>query len=506
MIELTQKDYDSIPKIEVEEAVYERLWFYHNTIHYIIANITFEDYQNYRALLEKDGFTMHDAHERGIRDSLYTVVYQKDGKELTLMYHTGAKKIWAGLSQDEYRAPWTGKDVFSKVPIMHSYNSCFHKIEHYGAGNYVVEIDYASKTAYKEYLELLEREGFAKYVENEEGINGEVFCANYTKENLVVSVTYVANVKKMYVSATFDLPLSEHLFYDEKSVVANPKDAKTSLHFLNLEQGGNGLIWKLKNGHFVLSDCGLPGDIDYVFDYLEQETPKGEKPVIEAWFISHGHADHCGPFTAIAVNPEKYADRVYLDGVYYSEPKDLVFALDGLGKGPTTLIKDALKCMKTTKGTQPVIYRTHMGERYYFNDMTVDIAMAQEQLSYDYYSGDLNDSSTWCMFTVEGQKSLFGGDSDRGGMTVLMNSYAKDYLQINFFTLLHHGYSTRTWFADHCQMDTVLVTVTGRGEIPKAAKASNDYQKERCKEWLTSADGTKVFTFPYEVGTYKCLE
>ena len=506
MVILTQKDYDMIPKMEAKEAVYNKPWFHYNTIHFTIENVTYDDFIDYRRLLEKAGYEIYDAHDRGIHDAHYMVVYQKDGKELSLMYYVPAKKIWAGLSKDEYRAQWTAEDLFDKIPSMSSHKSVFHTAEHYGAGNYVVQVDYASKEDYKTYLELLESQDFVKYVENEEGINGEVFCVNYTKENLVVTVTYLEKLSKMYVSATFEQPLSEHLLYDEKFAADNPENAKTTLHFLNLEYGGNGLIWKLKNGHFVLSDCGVGSDIDMVFDYLEKETPKGEKPVIEGWFISHGHEDHCGAFGRIASNPEKYAGRVYLDGVYYSEPKDLVFALDGFGKGPTTLIKDALQCMKTKNGTKPVIYRTHMGERYYFNDITVDIAMAQEQLPYDYYCGDMNDSSTWCMFNVEGQKCLFGGDGDRGGMRVIMRAYARDYMKVDIFTLLHHGWATRPWFTDHCQIETVLVTVTGRGETPPSLKFNNDYQKEKCKEWLTSADGTKVFTFPYEVGSYEHLK
>lgn len=506
MIQLTEKDYEAIPKIGAKDASYSELRFYYNTIYYQIGNLSLQDYWDYLDVLCAEGYKRHDSHDRGLVDTVYTSVFQKDGKELNLFYYVPAKKIWISLSQDEYRAPWSMEEVYEKVPVMHANHSIFHTAKHYGNGNYVVEADYVSKSDYKAYLDLLKQEGFSKYVENEEGLNHEVFSASYTKDNVLVAVTYLQNTKKIYISATFNQPLSEHLFFDAKDVAANPIDSKTELHFLNLGQGGNGLVWKLKNGHFVLSDCGLPGDIDFVLDYLEKETPNGEKPIIEGWFISHGHADHCGLFTSIAVHPEKYADRIYLEGVYYNEPKDLVFALDGLGKAPTTLIKDALKILKTSKGETPVIYRPRMGERYYFNDITIDIVMAQEQLLYDYYSGDMNDSSTWCMFNVEGQKCLFGGDGDRGGMRVIMNAYAKDYMKVDFFTLLHHGWATRRWFADHCEIDTMLVTVTGRGEIPPSRKADNDYQKEKCKEWITSADGTKVFTFPYVPGSYKHLD
>ena len=52
-------------------------------------------------------------------------------------------------------------------------------------------------------------------------------------------------------------------------------------------------------------------------------------------------------------------------------------------------------------------------------------------------------------------------------------------------------------------MKTVLVTV--RDRTPKRRTEQNAYLKERVQEWIMWGDGTKVLTFPYEVGSYECL-
>lgn len=506
MLQLDKDVLNEIPKIDVPGAEYTEPWVYFSNVHTKISPVRKEDYHRFIEQLETVGFEVRESCEHGIREIFYNTVLEKEGRYVYLMYITLDNSIFMSISEDPYRATWTAQEVFEKVPKMYTHENEFYTPQNYGAGNYVVEIDCTLKEDYHDYLKKLEDSGFAKFAENEEGINGTVFCANYTKDNLVLTVTYVANMKKTYVSATFDQELSEHLHYDDSYVADNEESAKTTLHMLKLDGGGNGFVWKLKNGHFLVSDGGLPCDINVLYEYLESETPEGEKPVIEGWFVTHGHADHCGPFEPISSHAEKYADRVIVEGVYYNEPSDLVFSLDpGICKGSSTLIKDALKVLKTSKGTNPVIYRTQTGQRYYFNDITVDIVLGQEQNPFICYSGNMNDSSTWCMFNVEGQKCLFGGDGDRGGMKFMMCAYDKAYMEIDLFTLLHHGLNTRDFFTDFCTVKTTLVTCLGaqKCKLPTAREKENAHLKESSREWFSWEDGTKVLTFPYAIGTYE---
>ena len=82
------------------------------------------------------------------------------------------------------------------------------------------------------------------------------------------------------------------------------------------------------------------------------------------------------------------------------------------------------------------MYRLQTGQRYYFCDITMDIVLSQQHLEQAMFAEDLNDSCTWCMYTIEEQ---------------------------------------------------------------------NAYLKERVQEWYLWGDGTKILTFPYEVGSYETL-
>ena len=172
------------------------------------------------------------------------------------------------------------------------------RFDHYGAGTYVTYIEDTTKADYEAYLKKAEEKGFAKYTDNGEGLDNAVFCSTYTKDGLVLTVSYYSREKKINISFYQDFPLSKHLIYKDSYVEGNREGTKTKLHMLELRRMGNSFVFQLKNGHFVISDGGEACDLVYLLDYLENLTPEGEKPVIEAWVISHGHGDHCGALSA----------------------------------------------------------------------------------------------------------------------------------------------------------------------------------------------------------------
>ncbi|MDR1891423.1 MAG: hypothetical protein LBQ48_00180 [Oscillospiraceae bacterium] len=394
------------------------------------------------------------------------------------------------------------REMFPAIPNMNASGAAVEEVVHYGAGNYVVTVGETKKADYLAYLNTLERRGFTKVVDNGEGLNGSVFNVIYTKEKLVLTVTYVTNLRKTYISAALELPLSEHLFRKEEYTAGNGNRAQTSLHMLELWHFGNSFVFRLKNGRFVVSDGGMRADIPYLLDYLEKLVPEGEKPVVEAWIFSHGHFDHCGVMGAI-IDDISLAERFYVEGVYYNEPNDAVTQLDPIARVTISWIKAAAGILKTTKGMNPEIYRPQTGQRYYFNDITMDIILGQEQLPRANYSGDFNDSSTWCMFTVEGQKCLFCGDGEKGGMRFIMDTYDREYLNVDVFTLMHHGFNTRIDFTDYCTVKTALFTVKDRTPLNK--EKQNEHLRQSVQEYLTWGGGTKILTFPYTVGSYECL-
>ena len=68
---------------------------------------------------------------------------------------------------------------------------------HYGAGNYVTNIENTTKADYETYLKQIEEQGFVKYADNGEGIDCAVFCSTYTKDNFVITASYYTRENKL---------------------------------------------------------------------------------------------------------------------------------------------------------------------------------------------------------------------------------------------------------------------------------------------------------------------
>lgn len=456
-----------------------------------------EEYLAYLQLVEDAGYKKCMENTEGIKGHYYSATYLKNDVVLTVTHLRSAKRLSVSGCLTLYRDNRSAGEVFADVPLPPG------EIEHRGNGVYVHTAKEKTFKDYENYIQSIEQAGFSKYTDNGRGLGGTVFTSIYVRDSQVLTVCYMKKINTLYTSASVDMPLSEHLIYKSEYVDNIPKYAKTKIHMVELWHFGNSFVFQLKNGHFIINDGGCEFEVQYLFDYLKSLVPEGEKPVIEAWLITHMHRDHCGVINSIAEEPEKFAHQVYVEGFYYSEPNDNIIGIQPGCLSNMIYLKMAAEVCKTSKGEQPKIYRPQTGQRYYFCDVTMDILLSQEHLEQNMFAEDLNDSSTWCMYTIEGQKCLFVGDAERGGMRKVMAAYESEYLDIDVFTLPHHGFNTRNDFTDYTKVKTVLVTA--RDKTPKRREEQNAYLKERVHEWILWGDGTKVLTFPYKVRTYETL-
>lgn len=393
---------------------------------------------------------------------------------------------------------------FSEIPVLYA-SGVAGPITDCGAGNYNIKIEDVVFENYVSQLETLSTSGFIKYVDNgPAGLNGSVWTTTYTKDDLVVTVSYMKKRGCMYISAGKKLALSPHLFYDESYLKGNIAGSKTSLHMLELHTFGDSFVIQLKNGHFIMDDSGMPMDAQYLLDYLEELTPNGETPIIEAWFISHGHGDHSGAFIAFANNPE-YAKRVCVEGIYYSEPNVDICKMGDSIEQVQVAVKGFGEC-KTSSGKTTPVYRPQVGQRYYFNDIMIDVLHTQEQLPMQDYSNGFNDSSTWLLYSIDGQKFLHGGDAGRGSVEVVKDTYEQEFLDFDIMTTFHHGQNVSNSFVEYFNYKTVLYTTFVVGSQTANWKTEeNKKLQERAEECLSWGDGTKILKFPYYVGDFISL-
>ena len=286
---------------------------------------------------------------------------------------------------------------------------------------------------------------------------------------------------------------------------------------LELSDFGNCFVIQLKNGHFVVVDAGREADLSYLLEYLENLSPEGEKPVIEAWIITHQHVDHTGALKAFETNTIDI-NRIYVEGIYMDS-----YSLDVASRMGVKSIQMGLQIaankLSTTDGGHPNIYRPQAGQTYYFNDIKVDVLQTLVQCPEEnWYKWDanLNEFSTCLMFQIEDQKYLDMGDADLGSMQALMRTYDSEDFQVDIMSVSHHGINVHNEFSDFISVKTLLYPnfgiygtfkegLTGWGGSWQASVDRNEYLQAKALESYSYGDGTKILRFPYDVGTAESL-
>lgn len=400
-------------------------------------------------------------------------------------------------------AEWSEYEVFANVPALITDHTRISQAHDAGGKNYVIDVSSANKEDYETYLKLLETEGFEKYVDNGEiGLDNRVFTATYTKEETVLTVNYIESISKVFISASENQKLSEHLFYKEEYISGNIEGKKTTLSMLEMYDFGNSFVIQLKNGNFIVSDGGVREDMIYLIEYLEKLTPEGKKPVIEGWFISHAHYDHIGCFFEVSKHLD-YIKRISVEGFYFNEPNADVCKQNG-DTGNVKSFLMATKVFKNSAGKTTPMYRTHTGQRYYFNDISIDIVFSQEIFKVeDSYAKVFNDTSTWMMLNIEEQKVLMPGDADALTHSTVAGIYSKEYLTVDILQAFHHGYNIYDAVSDKFVFKTVMYpffTTEFEGWRTEI-KEGNQLLRETATEYFSHEEGTKVLTFPYEIGS-----
>ena len=97
------------------------------------------------------------------------------------------------------------------------------------------------------------------------------------------------------------------------------------------------------------------------------------------------------------------------------------------------------------------IYRPQFGQRYWFCDVAIDVSLTMEQFPVEsWFYADFNDTSTWLMHHIDGQRFLIAGDAHHAGMRVAMNMFEKEYFDLDVFAVFHHGIIVWNYFTDYC--------------------------------------------------------
>lgn len=404
----------------------------------------------------------------------------------------------------------TDNEVFQSVPLMVGENLSFTEVEETCDKNYQIHADGTNLEDYKGYLALLEEDGFTKYVDNgKEGLEGYVYTSHYQKDNLLVVVTHYVNTQRTTITAALDQELPETLIYKDEYVANNIKGAKTTLTMNELYESGNSFIFQLKNGHFIINDGGQEPDLPYILDYLDELAPAGEKPVVDAWIVSHSHIDHMGVLITFTDKPE-YAKRLSVEAIYYTAASAAAFKERGAADSVSAMdfyVNSMQGLLKTTEGEKTPIYRMRTGEHYYFNDITMDVVYSVDVLNYTDWK-TWNATSTVLLYTIEGQKVLLTADTDYECQMVLLDVYDDEFFNLDVYQAPHHGGNVYNEFTRHITTKTVLIPSPRTDRLSQSLLSrtlQNEYLSSRAQETTSWGDGGVRLTFPYEVGTFEKL-
>jgi len=341
-------------------------------------------------------------------------------------------------------------------------------------GNGVYQITVNDETGYTDYVAALKDAGFTCIENTMDGM----YSATCSKGEWIVTVIHAAGtVNKTYISFSTGQSLSKNISSSAADTSVKAADAQNKLHMLQQEVDGNSMVIELKNGHFVVYDGGMAGELETLMSYMKKlagTTDGKQNPVvIEAWIISHFHADHCGALGNIRNYPtntdiQGWLTDVTVEAVYVNEPNDLVKDYEVLNQTIKTVtdVYNGIRFLKDTKGNIPTVYRMQAGQRYYFGDITMDVVLSQELMTSiemytedfgDVQSIDFNDTSTWIMFNVDGEKVLLAADGNKVNMDYIIDVYSQEYLTVDVFQAPHHASNTYETFTNYCTVNDYVL-------------------------------------------------
>ncbi|MBQ9544111.1 MAG: MBL fold metallo-hydrolase, partial [Clostridia bacterium] len=234
----------------------------------------------------------------------------------------------------------------------------------------------------------------------------------------------------------------------------------TVLH--QLDTPGKGIfgmsyVVQTDDGSTVVVDGGFnKDDAEYLFEYLKKVTGR-EKPVVDAWFITHNHADHTYCFMSMADNHAadievKKVVFCFLSDEFYKNCQEATVA-------ERHRFADCIEKL----GSQ--IIEPVPGDVFNFGSARIEILYTARQLPVvDGGRGnELNDTSLVFRLYAEGQSVLFLGDVQKAADDVMIALYGKS-LKSDVVQLAHHGeFSSTAEFYSYVDPDIVLWPMDMKG-------------------------------------------
>lgn len=333
-------------------------------------------------------------------------------------------------------------------------------------------------------------DGFTLFQEN--AWEGSLFCC-LKRQGLTVQLWYAADDGALRVTADpFTAP-----YQTVPTVGSGPVTLWQFEVDHTLIDCGMCYIVKNSLGHYMVIDSAHTYSIhdnDRIYEFLRQQTPSGEKIVIDGWFFSHGHVDHIGKFCDFL--RYNMGEDVEIKGLYYN------FVPNTHRDNGQWLISDKIfteQFHELVEACAIPKIKLHTGQRFYLGDLQLDVLCTHE----DVHPTDLanyNDSSVVLRMEAAGSVVMFPGDAGGAESEILCNRYPR-LLKCDVMQVAHHGhFGCSTRFYELASAPVVLFPVTQikyDEEFPRYE--ANQRAVALSKRCYLAANGTAEIPLPLDL-------
>ncbi len=202
----------------------------------------------------------------------------------------------------------------------------------------------------------------------------------------------------------------------------------TTVYMLDSQSKGQMMSFILKSeDHLVIIDGGNMCDGDYLCTYT-----KSLGGVVDGWFFTHPHSDHCNAFSSLM---QRRAHEIDLKGVYYNFPSKAFMGLADDEQGRDAL--ETTERMETEINRHGVPVTTiHRGDVFEFGEMKLTVLHEPDENITD---DRINNSSVVLRLDANGKSMIFLGDLGVKGGEQLLEQTSPALLKADMVQLAHHG-------------------------------------------------------------------
>ena len=351
----------------------------------------------------------------------------------------------------------------------------------------------------KEYVSLLEKEGFEKVFEN--SICGNLFYQFRTDEGLLhISFMKNSKVARFILDRCRTADAGSFGYSDYKEIQPDTKLAQYSLFYSHMIKGtscdcGMNYVIRLRDNSLIIIDGGeMEQSTDIaIADYLSflhslTGTAESEKLKISLWLCTHAHNDHCDFMSKLL---RFHSDKFDIERVAFNfpNPKNIRHSKS----------VNALRQRLVGKFPEAEYIKLHAGSRFNIANAEIEVLLSAEDAvdtGEDRPFPGTNETSVVFRLTADGVSTLFLADCAWDNGDVLVENFDESYTDSAILQAAHHGINSIFYIYDRLNAEKVLLPQC-RMNMDTRFKDVKEYLNNRYGEEniLLANDATDIFTF-----------